>query len=72
MGHPHVNLVGDAREKGIDVRSSIGVAGDSQDRVAILLAVTSRDVLSVVPGNLLETVTDSEDGNLRMSTPNDP
>jgi hypothetical protein len=69
VGHPHVNRVRDAGEEDIDMRSGIGVAGNSQDGVAVLLAVASRNVLSMVPGNLLETVTNSENGDLRMSNP---
>jgi hypothetical protein len=62
--HPDVHLVINTLEESIDVRGSGGVAGDVQDGVSVLLTVTSTDVLSVVPGDLLKTVADSENGDL--------
>jgi hypothetical protein len=65
MGHPHVDLVADTLEQDIDMRSGGGVAGDGQDGVTVLLAITGADITTVVPGDLLKTVADAEDGDLR-------
>jgi len=67
MRHPNVQILVDTLEKNINVRGGRCMASDSQDGVAILLAVTSADVPSVVPSNLLETVADSENGDLKNS-----
>jgi hypothetical protein len=65
VGHPHVDLVADTLEQDIDMRSGGGVAGDGQDGVTVLLAITGADITTVVPGDLLKTVADTEDGDLR-------
>lgn len=62
--HPYGEFSVQAGEEDINMGRRVGVTGDREDGVSVLLAVARRDVLSVVPGNLLETVANSENGNL--------
>ena len=42
------------------------MACNSEGRVAVFLAFASADILSMVPGNLLQTVADSKDRDLNI------
>jgi hypothetical protein len=66
MRHPYIKLVIDTLEQGIYVGSCRSVTGDSQDGMAILLAIASADITAVIPGDLLKTIADTKNRNLRI------
>jgi len=63
VGHPHLKLVLQALEQAVDVLPLLRMSVDVQIGVPVLLLVAGQHVLAVVPGELLETVADAQDGD---------
>lgn len=67
VGHPDDEFtLGQTFKQTINVCGKASVLGDSDDRVTVLSAFTSRDILSVVPGNLLQSVADTENWDTKV------